>query len=100
MAIRAHQSEGYFLVCQLKTKHKGWKWIGYIWKRIGYIWKRIRISHVSIFLFPFPMMEIDRIRMEMDLDISDIHFPVSLLFPSLRLRFTQFYLWTGGPKWV
>jgi len=93
MTIRAHQSEGYFLVCQLKTKHKGWK-------RIGYIWKRIRISHVSIFLFPFPMMEIDRIRMEMDLDISDIHFPVSLLFPSLRLRFTQFYLWTGGPRWV
>ena len=56
--------------------------------------KQIQISRISnirffvVFEFPSSMMEMDHIRMETNSDISDIHFIISLLFPSLLEGYT------------
>ena len=84
-------------------------------KRIGFARIRIRISRITIFVFPsnFHLLEwkrigFARIRIQISRIFSDIHFPVSLPFPSLlstvstystsRVFFTAFCLFYTG-KW-
>jgi hypothetical protein len=46
---------------------------------------------LSIFQFPSPRIEADRIHMETDSDISDIHFPIFFPFPSLHTTSIHIY---------